>query len=238
MSDKTIRLCGVQGCGRHYYSRGYCRAHKARLDRNGEVFPHTPIAPPAAAAQKTCTREGCDKRVRTRDLCAMHYTREFNAGFRARGPADICSVEDCDRPVRSHAMCSLHYSRLRTTGTTELRERTPMPTAERARTPYGYIDLYAAGHPNANKSGKIAEHRLVMSEHLGRPLLPKENVHHKNGVRDDNRIENLELWTKAQPAGQRAADKALWAIEILRTYSPESLSVSARRQSPNRETIV
>jgi hypothetical protein len=45
-----------------------------------------------------------------------------------------------------------------------------------------------------------------------------------NGVRDDNRPENLELWSKSQPAGQRVADKVSWALEILKLYAPERLS--------------
>ena len=55
-------------------------------------------------------------------------------------------------------------------------------------------------------------------QHKSRYLLPNENVHHINGIRDDNRTENLELWSTSQPYGQRVKDKIEWAKEILETY--------------------
>ena len=83
----------------------------------------------------------------------------------------------------------------------------------------GYVYIYVGEHPRAKYSGRIEEHIYIIEQELGRYLLPNENVHHINGIRNDNRRENLELWSTSQPKGQRVEDKIQWAKEILQLYN-------------------
>lgn len=127
----------------------------------------------------------------------------------------------CYRKSIAKGLCEKHYQRQRRHGTVE---RNRIKSEYEPFITNGYMILCIPDHPFVtDKNGYISEHRFIMSVHLNRKLLKTETVHHKNGNRLDNRIENLELWSTAQPKGQRVTDKIKWAIEILEQYSPELL---------------
>ena len=72
-----------------------------------------------------------------------------------------------------------------------------------------YVMSLAKDHPSVQGTTRVYVRRcrLVMEKKLGRLLLPSEQVHHKNGTRDDDRPENLELWVKQQPSGARVHEQ-------------------------------
>jgi hypothetical protein len=133
-----------------------------------------------------------------------------------------CTVDDCQKKHTAKGMCQMHYRRNKLYNDPKLRPGRPRRNTASINN-NGYELLYEPENPNANINGLVLVHRKVMSEVLGRPLLRTEQVHHKNGNRSDNRIENLEMWTTHQPQGQRIEDKIKYAVEILKQYAPHLL---------------
>lgn len=176
-----------------------------------------------------CSVEGCKHPVFvvSKGLCKTHYHRLMRTGGLSisRDAPDlskICSVDGCGRAHKAKGLCGTHYQYNQRYGT-------PTPDLKKVGGQFKE-DL----QPSIGKDGYLYQwdresqkvflkHRLVMESMIGRPLLRKESVHHKNGNRKDNRPENLELWSSSQPSGQRVEDKADWAIEILRLYRPHVL---------------
>jgi hypothetical protein len=79
--------------------------------------------------------------------------------------------------------------------------------------------LRVPDHPRARPNRPyVFEHILVMEKQLGRRLEPNETIHHRNGIKNDNRPSNLELWVRPQPTGIRAADAIPWATELLERF--------------------
>lgn len=164
-----------------------------------------------------------------RGYCALHYQRVMRlgdpGGVENLRPRDRkCSVEGCERKHRCGGYCSTHYSRLYKHGAVGPAEVMRRTAPQRTVCPRdGYARVRMPEHPRADKSGMVLEHIPVLEGVLGRYVdwRAGEQVHHVNGVKDDNRPENLELWVTSQPPGQRPADLVKWARDILARYADE-----------------
>ena len=128
-----------------------------------------------------------------------------------------CLEPECDIASDTRGRCKKHYQKYR---------RSPEFIRNRKWGTGRTVSAEGYARIRAEDGTYPLEHRYVMAKHLGRELYPFENVHHKNGVRDDNRLENLEIWVISQPAGQRPDDLVTWAKEILRLYGGTDVSES------------
>jgi hypothetical protein len=235
--NKTPGTCKIEGCGEDVVARGWCRRHYARWHTTGDPGPAGLKRLPDHAP---CSVDGCDKPNFANGYCEMHRWRvRFHgdpgqAGQMKRGrkPGEAqaprkgkerlpCPIEGCDRPRLGKFYCKLHYERIRRTG-----EPGPAnPT--RAK---GTGTIMKEGYRRIHVEGgrRVLEHVYVMEQHLGRRLVPGENVHHKHGMRSENKIEDLELWLVMQPSGQRVAD----LMEYIAEYHAGAMRDLLDRREP------
>jgi hypothetical protein len=126
-----------------------------------------------------------------------------------------CEVSECRRLAEGDGLCRMHYERRRRRGVLGSPNALRAAPGAGSRTRHGYRVITVNGR-------QVLEHRYVMEQHLGRPLRKGETVHHRDGNRSRNTIDNLELWTGAQPSGQRAADLLVWAEESWPATAPNA----------------
>ena len=123
--------------------------------------------------------------------------REYLKNAKRNGKWGYCEI--CKQAIAYRNKSGLCRGCFLASGGQE-RENAPGWIGGRVSSGRGYIKIYSPDHPSAaQKSGYVAEHRLIMEKDLGRYLKPNEYVHHINGIRDDNRIENLKLFTRGYP---------------------------------------
>lgn len=197
----------------------------------GDHFTWAPKPGRAGRPPVTCGDE-C-RSTRSKQKARDRYAEALAAQRRRRSRgspylAVSCDVQGCARLAYAKNMCDLHYNRLRTTGEVGPpgpKKRPIGSTWTDPRTGYVYVK------PRGGR--RRLQHRLVLEQVLGRPLERWENVHHVNGVRADNRPENLELWVKPQPAGQRADQLADWVVE----HYPELVESALAKRTQLRLAI-
>lgn len=147
---------------------------------------------------QTCRVEGCERLSVRKGYCNGHYRQMLKHGkitskrIAIRDTTRKCIVDGCDSPYHCKGYCERHYSQIRKHGKIISADRLLGPRVGKRKRD-GYVYILKKEHPNADKRGYVKRSWLVWEGHTGHMVTPPEVIHHKNGIRDDDRFENLEL---------------------------------------------
>lgn len=153
----------------------------------------------------SCSQCGTEPRHKNNSLCHQHYKDKL-----IRSSRDSCPYCGGLKVKKSKA-CRSCSDKIRI-GPDSSRWKGGRKVKD------GYMFVLTSEHPNKDQNGYVREHHLVMEKAIGRFLRPGETVHHKNGQRSDNAIENLELWASSHPSGQRVEDLVVWCRQFMADY--------------------
>ena len=220
-STRKRGICCIEGCLKEHHANGYCNMHDARFKKGADMNAPNPKDP---NREKTCSIPNCTLKINSKKLCSFHYQRmkkdiPFDRPFKRRYYSEFCQIEGCESKRKHLGFCAMHMHRKkRRIDLNKIKNGMALPDL----IPIEILDQL---HFSISKGGylvsqrnsrRIIQHRAVWEAHNGRKLEKFENIHHINGIRHDNRIENLELWTRPQPSGQRPEDLVAWVIEHYR----------------------
>lgn len=184
-----FKKCSIDWCNRKVKPHGkYCAAHYQERMKYGKFF--------TLEERAENKRKAAEDRKETMKRVWDNYTpeqREERASILRR---DVrCSIEGCGRKHSGHGLCDMHLYRLKHFGAaTGVGPTRPNRGKGRTIAPTGYVQLFVPDYHCASKKGYVFEHRYVMEQHLGRHLKKGEVVHHIDGDKQNNAIENLQLF--------------------------------------------